>query len=296
MFIFLFRRAALAVAASTAVLAAVPSIGHASPQPRVHPMPTVALSRGHEHAGAEPIKYYSGPVMTGPVKLYVVWYGDWSNRAARRAVLTDFLGHLDSAYWNVNKGYPAPGGAAVAGPSLAAQMDDAGSVGVKNLTDAQIQNVVENAITKNALPKDPNGVYMVLTSSAVTKEGFLTQYCGWHSFARIGGAIIKFAFIGDPSGPRVRGCSPQSVSPNSDVGADAMASTIYHELDEAVTDPTMRGWHTARGEENADRCAWTYGKVYKVGAAMANMKLGSRDYLIQTNWVNTPAGRCDLTP
>jgi hypothetical protein len=293
---FLFRRAALALVASAVVLAAVPSVGHASPQPRVHLMPTVARSRGRAHAGAEPMKFYGGPVMTGPVNVYVVWYGDWSNRAARRSVLTDFLGHLASPYWKINQGYPASGGATVGVPSLAAQIDDAGSVGTKNLTDAQIQKVVENAITKQALPKDPNGVYMVLTSSAVTKVGFLTQYCGWHTFARIAGAVIKFAFIGDPSGPNVRGCSPQSVSPNGDVGADAMASTIYHELDEAVSDPTMRGWHTARGEENADRCAWTYGKVYKVGAAMANMKLGSHDYLIQNNWVNSSTARCDLTP
>jgi hypothetical protein len=293
---FLFRRVALAIVASVAVLVAVPSVGHASPEPRVHQMPTVARSHGRAHAGAEPMKYYGGPVMTGPVNVYVVWYGDWSNRSTRRSVLTEFLGHLASPYWKINQGYPATGGSTVGAPALAAQIDDAGSVGVKNLTDAQIQKVVENAITKQALPKDPNGVYMVLTSSAVTKVGFLTQYCGWHSFARIGGAVIKFAFIGDPSGPSVRGCSPQSVSPNGDVGADAMASTIYHELDEAVTDPTMRGWHTARGEENADRCAWTYGTVYKVGAAMANMKLGTRDYLIQTNWVNSSTARCDLTP
>lgn len=290
----LFRRVLLLVAVVAAALSATPAVGNAAPQPPVHRMPTIARSRGRQHAGAEPMKYYGGAVMTGPVKVYVIWYGDWASRTKRRAVITDFLAHLTSPYWNINRTYPAPSGLTVGSLAFGGQAEDKGSVGTKNLTDAQIQKVVASAITAKSLPKDPKGVYLVLTSSAVTKVGFLTEYCGWHSYARIAGAAIKFGFIGDPSGPKVRNCSPQSVSPNGDVGADAMASTIYHELDEAVTDPTMRGWHTARGEENADRCAWTYGKVYKVGAAMANMKLGGRDYLIQTNWVNGLSARCAL--
>jgi len=33
--------------------------------------------------------------------------------------------------------------------------------------------------------------------------------------------------------------------------------------------------------------AWKYGTTYTASGATANMKLGGRDYLVQSNWVNT---------
>jgi hypothetical protein len=57
----------------------------------------------------------------------------------------------------------------------------------------------------------------------------------------------------------------------------------------------MKGWRTARGEENADRCAWQYGKVRKLASgAFANMTLGARDWLVQLNWVNDSTPHCGL--
>ena len=65
-----------------------------------------------------------------------------------------------------------------------------------------------------------------------------------------------------------------------------MASIISHELEEAVTDLDLNAWYDRRGYENADKCAWTFGTTYTSGGALANVHLGSRDYLIQRNWVN----------
>ena len=292
----LFRRVLVLFAMAAIGSSVAPTVGHAAFRPPIHSMPNVARSRGRQHANAEPITYHGGPVMTGKVNVYAIWYGDWATRARRRAILTDFMQHLASPYWNINRTFPSASGLVVdAQPVLAGQLDDKGSVGTKQLSDAQIQQVVTSAISRAALPNDPNGIYLVLTSSAVTKAGFLSEYCGWHSYARVGATAIKFGFIGDPSGPKVRSCSPQSVSPNGDTGADAMASTIFHELDETVTDPTMRGWRTARGEENADRCAWQYGKVYKSAGGVANMRLGARDYLIQLNWLNSATPHCAVS-
>lgn len=40
-------------------------------------------------------------------------------------------------------------------------------------------------------------------------------------------------------------------------------STIAHELTKTATDPLLNGWFSANnGQENADKCAWTYGSVY----------------------------------
>ena len=84
-----------------------------------------------------------------------------------------------------------------------------------------------------------------------------------------------------------------SVSPNGNVGADAMASIMAHELEETATDPDLNAWWDSRGYENADKCAWTFGSIYRVSnGAAANMRLGSRDFLIQQNWVNANRGYC----
>jgi hypothetical protein len=72
-----------------------------------------------------------------------------------------------------------------------------------------------------------------------------------------------------------------------------MASIIAHELEEAVTDPNLNAWYDSRGAENADKCAWTFGTTTTLpSGAKYNMTLGSRNYLIQQNWVNASGGYC----
>ena len=56
-----------------------------------------------------------------------------------------------------------------------------------------------------------------------------------------------------------------------------MASIIAHELEEAATDPDLNAWYDRRGDENADKCAWTFGTTYTAAnGAIANMNLGAR--------------------
>jgi hypothetical protein len=247
--------------------------------------------------GANGINYNGGPVMSAPTTAYVIWYGSWASTPAKTGIISDFLSTVGgSPYFNVNTTYTDKTGAHVQNNvKLGAQATDTGSVGLTNLTDAQILTIVQRAIS-NGLPKDPNGVYFVLTSSNVTKTGFLTSYCGWHSAATIAATTIKYSFVGDPTGPRIGNCSAQTASsPNGDPGADAMTSVIAHELEETVTDPNLNAWYDSRGNENADKCAWTFGTTYRAAnGSTANMKLGTRDFLIQRNWINANGGGCTL--
>jgi len=138
-------------------------------------------------------------------------------------------------------------------------------------------------------------VYFVLTSSDVTKTGFLTQYCGWHTWATLANTNIKYSFVGDPTGPSMGNCAAQATSPNGNPGVDAMLSVIAHELVEAATDPNLTAWYDTRGYENADKCAWTFGTTYLASnGSSANMTLGSHNYLIQRNWINAQGGYCGL--
>lgn len=242
------------------------------------------------------ISFHGGPVMLGTVNAYYIWYGDWSGNSAV-TILEDFAKNLGgSPHWNINTTYFDANGAHVSNSlTLAGTTTDSYSQG-KSLSDAQIQTVVSSAISSGRLPKDTNGIYLVLTSADVTaSSGFCTQYCGWHTHGTISGSDIKYSFIGNPD-RCLSACAAQTTSPNANAGADGMASIIAHELEEATTDPDLNAWFDTRGYENADKCAWTFGTTYTVAnGSKANLKLGTRDYLIQQNWVNANGGFCAVS-
>jgi hypothetical protein len=239
------------------------------------------------------IVYHGGPVMLGTTKIYYIWYGDWTGNTAT-SILTDLANSMGgSPYFNINTTYYDANNTHVTNAvSYLGSTTDAYSAG-KSLSDAQIQGVVSSAITSGRLPKDTNAVYFVLTSADVTaSSGFCTQYCGWHTHGTIAGSDIKYSFVGNPD-RCPSSCSNGTTPPNGNVGADGMASIISHELEEAVSDPDLNAWYDRRGQENADKCAWTWGSTYtSSNGGTANMKLGARDYLIQQNWVNASGGFC----
>jgi hypothetical protein len=244
---------------------------------------------------AAPIKYHGGPIMNNSAgsTIYFIWYGNWTGNTAT-TILPDFAGHLEGThYWKINTTYTDSANKAI--PNLL-KYGGATSVAYPYgaaLSDAQVQKVVSTAITTNKLPKDPNGIYFVLTSADVTAtSGFCTDYCGWHTYASIGGTNIKYSFVGNAAHcPNV--CEPQSTSPNGNAGADAMASIIAHEAEETVTDPLMNGYYDANGEENGDKCAWQWGALYAAPNGSAyNMFVGNKKYLVQQNWLNVGAGQC----
>ncbi len=240
-------------------------------------------------ASATAMLYHGGPIIRGTTKVYYIWYGNWAGNTAV-PILTDLASTIGgSPYFGVNTTYYDSSFVHVTNSvQYAGSVNDSYSQGT-SLTDAQIAAVVSHALL--TLGTDQNGVYFVLTSADVTaSSGFCTQYCGWHTYSQTSG--VKYAFVGNPDRCPAN-CSMQ-VHPNGNAGADGMASIIAHELEESVTDPHLNAWYDRRGYENADKCAWTFGTTYAAHGSVANVHLGSRDFLIQQNWVNTGSGRCAL--
>jgi hypothetical protein len=225
--------------------------------------------------------------------MYYIWYGNWNGNTAT-TILTDFANNIaPSAYFNINTTYYNGSNVHVSNAvHFGGSTTDGYSQGTA-LSDSAIQTVVASAISSGKLPKDTNAVYFVLTSADVNAtSGFCTQYCGWHTHGTIGGSDIKYSFVGNPD-RCPNACSAQPTGPNGNRGADGMASIIAHELEEAVTDPDLNAWYDRRGYENADKCAWTFGTTSTASnGALYNMTLGSRNYLIQQNWVNAGGGYC----
>ena len=236
-------------------------------------------------ASLSPIGFHGGPVMGTPVA-YLIWYGNWtqsngSDNSTGQAIVRDFLfGVSGKPYFMINTSYNSVPSGFV---NVGAEITDTGSLGT-HLSDNNIRTIVVNAITSKKLPPDPYGVYFVLTSSNISKTGFCTQYCGWHTYTTVSNIPIKYSFVGNAN-RCLNACAAQTISPNGNAGVDGMLSVVAHELEEATTDPQLNAWYDSSGAENADKCAWTFGQKLPVelNGAYYNMTIGARNYLIQRN-------------
>lgn len=308
----LMCRSALVALASLSLVCAADPGNSGPPETRPNGKGDVVRSArpsSGKTSGSNGIFYHGGPLLTQGVNVYYIWYGNWSDNLAK-TILTDLANGIGgSSYFAINTTYydgsnhPVQNAVNYKGSFVDNYSQGAG------LSDSQVQAVVKNAIGSGKLPLDKSGVYFVLTSSDVKEtSGFCKTYCGWHTYytTTLSGSNIslQYAFVGDPDVQCPTGCEEQtSVSPNGDPGADGMASVIAHELEEATTDPTLTAWYDRRGEENADKCAWTFGITskdsndaeYNLVLPHATTTSGYRNFLIQQNWVNGGGGYCAMS-
>jgi hypothetical protein len=173
----------------------------------------------------------------------------------------------------------------------------------------RMANLVEAGFATGAFAYDPSTVYMIFTGSGVDLGGGFSSeglsYCAWHSaYRRANGQIVQFSAMPydadfNIAHPSAHGfiCTYLTKGENSDLGAEATVSAMTHEIEETSTDPVSKwsnkffyGWTDAFGEENADKCAYTYGSTLVRPSQGAtdywNLALGGKHFLIQRNWVN----------
>lgn len=246
--------------------------------------------------------------MTSVSKVVVIWYGNWNqnngtDNAAGQQIIRDALYGLSAApsssfnnYSGITTGKGSALGAytqsngysvnAISSPLIQEFTQATNSkFGGTRLSDANVLQLVQ---TYAGTP-DANAIYLVLSSSDIAEtSGFLTNYCGWHTYATMTTSriAVKYGFIGNPN-KNLSACAVQSVSPNGNAAVDAMVAVIAHELEEATTDPQLNAWYNSAGYENADMCAWTYGsRLTKEtngsysNVTLPNSKGGSRRFLL----------------
>jgi hypothetical protein len=121
-------------------------------------------------------------------------------------------------------------------------------------------------------PSTTNGYYAVYTDIPRGNAG----YCAWHSAGSCNGVPVQFAFFfnldGDP------GCDPQDTSKLHSQGLSALANVSGHEISEARTDPRLNAWYDRQGNENGDKCAWSFGAPL--------LTFPNSQWKIQGNWSN----------
>lgn len=218
-----------------------------------------------------------------PIKVYLIFYGNWDKDSCGPRVLTSAVNSLSDArldavsgattrsWWQVVTKYTQFDGQPVSGNvSVGAALYPGYPFG-PSLATGQGKNstwtVVTSLLAQGLLPVDPNGMYLILTSADVKvgnrQKGFCRGYCGFHTYYRYKGQTIKYGFTGDatkqcPGSVCNMNMGYGSNSPNRCYGADGMVSTLFHELAEIATDPTFWSWTAPKGSEVADVCAGQY--------------------------------------
>jgi hypothetical protein len=267
--------------------------------------PLRAPSTSGAAPGSNGIQYNGGPVMNAPdgVNVYLIWYGDWGNDVHTQAVLTAFVTHLGgSSYYNMattyydykggekefSKNKVTYGGAITDNYSY-------GSV----LTDDDIGCILQDGVTSEKLPADPNGVYMIIASADVDEtSGLCSYYCGFHGYQPVSLPNLT-NIIGTFQGnanrcPSLCSWTKVSATPNNP-STDGMVTTLSHELFESVTDPLGTSWINPDGTEAGDLCDGTTGPLKTLpNGASYNLVLGSHAYLDQEIWVNARGGYCAM--
>jgi len=198
--------------------------------------------------------YHGGKIMPTATTQAIFWGTSWGSYSGDKVSGMDlwYEGFNGSDYAKASDEYTGSNGQVTSTTTHLGHIVDTSASTTGNNTTT-ILNEVCKVIGSNADPSG-NGYYAVYADTPRGNAG----YCAWHSYGSCGGKPIQFAYFfkldGDP------GCDPQDTSGLHSQGLAAIANVSGHELSEARTDPASPGaWYDSSGEENGDKCAWTFG-------------------------------------
>jgi hypothetical protein len=221
---------------------------------------------------------HGGPILPS-AHLYTIWWGNPANFPSdAQAGLTNLLTNFGSSqYLQVAAQYMR--GASLSTSYLTTYADT--SAPPSKASTASIQSEIAKVLGQNGATPDPNGIYLVFTST-FPRGG---NYCAWHSGATVNGVAIAQAYMPNTSG--IAGCDPGNLyNANSySQGTRSIANVTSHEVMEAITDKTPGGsttaWVDGQGSEISDKCAWKFANKVLVGSTY---------WQLQENWSNAVSG------
>jgi|SRR5215813_2745776 len=240
---------------------------HEPPQLGVH------LAREFAHAARQHrspnMTWHGGSIMNSSAVTPIFWGTSWNSGDAKVSAMDSFyLGFNGSSYAQTSDEYTGTNGQVGPNNTYGGHIiDTSPATGGNQVLPilAEVCRAIPNPVS--------NGYYPVYTDVKRGNAGF----CAWHSFGSCGGTPVQIAFFFDLDGDP--GCDPQDTQTGNPQGVAALANVSAHELSEARTDPRNGGWYDSQGEENGDKCAWTFnvpfvtftnGSVWKLQGEWSN--------------------------
>ena len=213
--------------------------------------------------------WHNGTIMNSSAVTVIYWGSSWTSSDPKVGGLQSFYtGFSNSNYAKTSDEYTGTNGQVGSSNSNNGYFIDTTAASGGSQTSAilaEVCRVIPNPVA--------DGYYPVYTDVRRGSAG----YCAWHSYGSCGSTPVQFAFFFDLDGDA--GCDPQDTQTGHPQGLAALANVSAHELSEARTDPRNGGWYDSSGNENGDKCAWTFNVPY------VNFKDGSI-WKVQGEWSN----------
>lgn len=195
---------------------------------------------------------HGGVIMPTVNAQAIFWGTSWGSYSGDKITGIDswYTGFNNSNYAKTSDEYTGTNGQVGAATQYAGHIIDTSASTGGGSTSAILNEVCK--VIKNPDPTG-NGYYAVYTDTPRGSAG----YCAWHSSGSCNGIRVQFAYFFKLDGDA--GCDPQDTTTGHSQGLAAIANVSGHELSEARTDPANPGaWYDSSGNENGDKCAWTF--------------------------------------
>jgi hypothetical protein len=233
-----------------------------------------AAKPGHHPPPSPNMTYHGGVIMTSATVTPIFWGPSWANYTGDKitGITSFYAGYGGSNYAKASSEYTGSNGqVGTAVNPAGSTITDSTAASGGNSTSAILAEVCRQIPSPDP---NGNGYYPVYTDIPRGGNG----YCAYHSVGTCGNVRVQFAFFWKLDGDA--GCDPQDVSGKHSQGHAALANVSGHELSEAFTDPSNPGaWYDSSGQENGDKCAWTF------GAPLVTFPNGTQ-WKIQGEWSN----------
>ena len=263
--------------------------------------------------GSGNLTYNGGPVMHSDANYAIFWEpaGHASTASYKTVIQTYFAGvaadsgktsnvySTDSEYYDVSGttrnfiAYNASFGAAFVDTQPYPANGCPSQGGHPCLTDGQIAAEVNRVVAVNHYPRGLGAAYYVFFPAAVdscfgstTSTCSFNYFCAYHSSFDTSAGPVLYA---DMPYAAVPGCDPGQ-RPSGDP-ADATLNVLSHENNETITDPLGTAWYDSAGNENGDKCNFTFGSALGGSSgSFYNQVMSGHAYWLQEEWSNAAGG------
>jgi hypothetical protein len=242
-----------------------------------------------------------GAVLTTP-RIYAIFYGNNSWNSGNIALYVDFFTNLGASNYMSNTRNELGGGAATFVKKV---IVNAGHQKNDVDTTREHRNIINKHIEALSGVPDSQGIYSLITDEfksknlmSSKKEGYGTEWCGYHSYFPVGKVDVVYYVTGLGSPNCAWNLGEEYATPHFSsvpIGIDFSLNVIAHEITEAISDPLLNAWQDVSGSEAGDKCNSNPVVANVVDeesepegpVPIYNAQIGSEYYLIQTNYSQT---------